>query len=228
MRNQPVVYYRLGELTGTTAKDSSGNGHDGTLSGGVTVAQAGLIKGDPNGSMLFDGTSGLINLPTTGLPTGANPWTLEAWVKMPGTLPVSGSGFNGVVSIGTNVSKQIAWMYYRTTSQKFRLDTADNTINFTGVAVGNGIYHLVGTYDGVTVTFYVNGVAQGTYADTLSITYGTAQIGDDNGGDLWSGIIDEAAIDTKALTANQVTVNYQAGIASNVVRTQHCAFARMA
>src|SRR4051812_1334419 len=44
----PIAYYRLGESSGTTAADSSGNGLNGTYNGGVTLGQPGGIFGDPD------------------------------------------------------------------------------------------------------------------------------------------------------------------------------------
>ena len=45
----PLAYFRLDETTGTKLHDSSGNGHDATLSGGVALASAGALVGGPLG-----------------------------------------------------------------------------------------------------------------------------------------------------------------------------------
>ena len=77
------------EGDGTTVGDSSGGGHDGTLSGaGVSWDPAGK-----NGSALsFDGDSGNVTIPHASDISLASSFTLEAWVK-PSTL----SGYQTIV-----------------------------------------------------------------------------------------------------------------------------------
>lgn len=50
----PLVYFRLGETSGTTAVDSSGNGHNGTYHGSPTFGQPSAVA-DSDGAVLFDG-----------------------------------------------------------------------------------------------------------------------------------------------------------------------------
>lgn len=51
----PALYWRLGDASGTAAADSSGNGRDGTFGGAPTLAQAGLLPGDPDDCVTFNG-----------------------------------------------------------------------------------------------------------------------------------------------------------------------------
>ena len=69
-------YWRLNETSGLTAVDSVG-GKNGTISGGVTLNQAGAVAGGK--SMLFDGINGqiFVNSPFTLSAT----CTFEAWFK---------------------------------------------------------------------------------------------------------------------------------------------------
>lgn len=46
MADTPLAYYRLGEASGTTAEDSSGNNRDGTYEGSPQLGQAAVIHGD--------------------------------------------------------------------------------------------------------------------------------------------------------------------------------------
>jgi hypothetical protein len=41
--DNPLAYYRLNEASGTTAADSSGNGHTATYGGNVTLGEDGLV-----------------------------------------------------------------------------------------------------------------------------------------------------------------------------------------
>lgn len=52
LANSPSVYYRLGESSGTTATDDSGNSVTGTYSGsGVTYGVTGTLSGDADRSL---------------------------------------------------------------------------------------------------------------------------------------------------------------------------------
>lgn len=56
LADAPVVFYKLAEPSGTTATDSSGNGHTGTYSGAPTLGAAGL-SGDADTAATFTGIS---------------------------------------------------------------------------------------------------------------------------------------------------------------------------
>lgn len=77
MQYAPVGYWRLGELTGTTAADSSGNGRDGTYTGTYTLNQPSLIPSDTaNGALGCNGT-GLVDMTT---PAGTFQLTGWTWI----------------------------------------------------------------------------------------------------------------------------------------------------
>src|SRR6266851_29344 len=82
LQDRPIRYYR------SSATDSGSQAKDGTVHGGVTLAQTGLISGDTDTSALFNGSTGYISVPTTGLPSGGN-WTMECWIKIP-AIPQNG------------------------------------------------------------------------------------------------------------------------------------------
>lgn len=167
-------------------------------------------------AMRFDGTSGYISLPTTGLPTGAAAWSMECWAQMPTPLPTSGSGFNTTMSMGTpGVSNEFAYIYYRTTAAAFRIDVVSTSIQSSAVVAG-GVYHLVATYDGTTLRFYLDSILQGSATVTLNITASIAQIGNDNSGDFWAGVMQACSIYSTALSATQISANYNAGLAANM------------
>lgn len=77
MLDAPSAYWPMDEASGTTAFDRSGNGLNGTISGGVTLGVAG-----PAGmkAMDFNGTSGQVAIGDNNLFT-TNDLTLVAWVR---------------------------------------------------------------------------------------------------------------------------------------------------
>jgi hypothetical protein len=84
-----------------------------------------------------------------------------------------------------------------------------------GAVTLNAWTHLVGTYDGTTVRFYVNGVQAGT-ATVTSFTPQTSKAlsigqGEPGSGFYFPGTLDEPAVYGTVLTATQVQSDYVLG-----------------
>ena len=58
----PVAYLRLGEASGSTAADSSGNGNTGTYTSGPTLGVAGVVARTPDTAVDFDGVNDYVNI----------------------------------------------------------------------------------------------------------------------------------------------------------------------
>jgi hypothetical protein len=212
MRDGPIRYFRLGETSGTTAADSSSSAQNGTLNGTVTLNQTGLITGDPNAAMLFDGSTGFVSCPSTGLPTGAASFSLEAWAKMPTPLQTSQS-FGIIVAYGGSTTNSEPELYFQKSDSTLRGD-AGGTQPAGVTAVAGTTYHLVLTYDGSILRFYSNGTQAGTATVTVNVSLSFAKIGAEQAttSHFFQGTIDEVAIYNKVLTADQILRHYQAGI----------------
>jgi hypothetical protein len=86
-------------------------------------------------------------------------------------------------------------------------------------------YHVAATYDGATFQLYVNGVLEGSAPLVTTINYDSAipwVIGANNPpargigfSRTWNGIIDEAEIIGRALSASEIAALYDAGTAGN-------------
>jgi hypothetical protein len=94
----PLAYWPLNETSGTIAHDVVGN-YNGSYIGGCTLAQTGpgnAIFGSPSRSVLFDGTSGYVDIPEGPFDiTGAI--TMVAWVdasSVPSFAGLFGHGDN--------------------------------------------------------------------------------------------------------------------------------------
>jgi hypothetical protein len=79
LADNPTGYWRLGEASGSTAADSSGNGNHGTYLNGVDLGQPGAIANDPDTSAGFVKADRTII--DTSLELDASSYTLEAWIK---------------------------------------------------------------------------------------------------------------------------------------------------
>ncbi len=80
-----VGWWKLDEGSGSTAVDSSGNGHDGTLNN--------MYDGDRvDGALYFDGNDSFVSIPPLNL--NSNTVTISAWIKRDGE---QSEGYTGLV-----------------------------------------------------------------------------------------------------------------------------------
>src|SRR5450631_1926354 len=84
----PTAYYRLDELSGSVANDSSGNSYTAKVSG-ASYSKPGAISGDTDTCMFFTSAGGL-TFPSTVNPHSWSAASLEFWYN-------SGSGWHYIV-----------------------------------------------------------------------------------------------------------------------------------
>ncbi|GEM_PF-1525877 len=209
--DNPVGYWRLGETTGTTAGDSSGNSRDGTYSGGVTLGEAGALVVDPDTAARFVGTNGVVLVPDSPALKPAQ-ITVEAWVNSAADNPVYGT----VVMKATNSSWQDGYgLTVPVAGQiEFFVNSYSNSASLVATALpANTWTHLVGTYDGMMIRLYKNGVLAGSMAYNQPIAHASQpfRIGSGEGGYGWKGALDEVAVYGSVLSADQVRAHYEAG-----------------
>ena len=139
-----VGWWPLHENSGTKAYDLSGNENHGSLNGGITQGVAG--KGGLT-SYSFDGSDDYTSLPS--YPTFSSA-TISAWVYE------TGSGGSPLGILSNN------YLAFRTSSGGELLFQMNSNINISKTVSSNNWYHLVGTWDGNTQEFYVDGVLVGS------------------------------------------------------------------
>src|SRR5690348_3162252 len=79
----PLAYFRLDETSGTSANDISGNARTGTINGTMGYNAPGALKNDIDSSMLFDGSSAYIALPSALTQGTVGSW--ECWFNLSNT-----------------------------------------------------------------------------------------------------------------------------------------------
>lgn len=183
----------------------------GAVNGGVTFGQVGALAASMDQSALFNGTSGYITMPTSGLPTGAGPWSLEAWVYV--TAAPAGNAIVIQLGTATNDKQAQIGMIANTTTVTASL-WSDDTAASSPISL-NAWHQLVATYDGATLKLYVDAGTPLTKATTAgNLTYGMATIGASfvSGSyvNFFGGRIDEVAIYNTALSATRITAHYNA------------------
>jgi hypothetical protein len=207
-----VSYWRLTETSGTVAADSEGS-NPGTYVGSPALGQPGALAGNPDTSVGFNGTSQYVNVPYSA---SLNPTTFteEAWADVTG-----GSGtYRGIVGNSSLVGSTTHGfnMYADSTNHwRFYVGTGTTTWSYVeGPAVTSGWNYLVGTYDGTTMRFYLNGALVASeataYSPTPSQAFTLAAV---NAGtaNRFVGDLDEIALYSTALSAATISAHYSVG-----------------
>ena len=182
--------------SGTTWTDLSGNDNTGTLTNGPTYSSAN------GGSIVFDGTNDYVSLTNNSLPTGD--YTINCWIKSPSTIPVS--DYDIIIS-----TSQYYW-YLAIFSDRFRIDNnSSGTFAFGPTVTANTFYNLTVSRTSNIDTTYVNSVNHGTVGNSVTLS-GNWEIGRwaNSPSHYWNSNIYQVSIYNRALTATEVTQNFNA------------------
>jgi hypothetical protein len=200
----PVAYWRLGETTGTAAADVMNNA-TGEYGGFYTLGATGSLANDSDTA--FDTFGAGVLVPDVAALRITGALTVEAWIRPDALIPLRWIWHKNLDY----------YMYIDNGTTIFGIRTVPATYQFastTSVTTG-AWHHIVGTYDGSTITLYRNGVNVGQVAasGTLTAVGGAGLIGtyDTLGTHWFDGRIDEFAVYAKALTPAQVLNHYQRG-----------------
>jgi hypothetical protein len=219
----PFLYWRLGEASGPTAADASGNGRTGLYRGSVVFSQAGAIARDSNKAVRLAGTSGSDGYVTPQSTTVVrNPVTfsLELWFK---TSSGRGGKLIGFGSSRTGTSTKYDRHVYMTNDGRLIFGAwtgKATTITTTASYNNNAYHHLVATMGPAGMALYVDGVRVGTNPNTLAQSYnGYWRVGGDKlsgwprppSNMFFKGTVDEAAVYPTALSASQVSTHFKRG-----------------
>jgi len=211
LADNPVVYLRLGESSGTTATDSSSSGLNAIYQDGFTLGAAGALVGDSdkavslnNGKVTFTGQD------VPGQPLYlASTLTLEAWIKTTST----DASFHAIFA------KSSVYAFYVHNGNLSVWDWPAGHEVSSGVSVADGNWHHVvfAAAHGVTngSQLYVDGSPAGA-AFTYTIGGNTAdqfpRVGNDNSIQYFIGTVDEFAVYGTVLSPARVLAHYQAGM----------------
>jgi len=225
LADNPIGYWRLDELSGTTAFDCVGN-RNGTFNS-TQLGQPGYNLVDTHKSARF-GLLASQNSYVGGIPidfgsTANQSFTVEAWVKgsVPGTdagLITKGTGSGGEQF---NLDCGASGHAYRFFVRK---DDGGAVLASGTIAPNNQWQHVVGVLNrsAGSVTLYVNGVAnasntsfpketyRGLLRSTNAMTLGARQGGTSNYDLQFSGYMQDVAVYNYALSAGQIQAHYNA------------------
>ena len=212
LADNPGLYWRLDDTSSIVVNSGTlGSAYNGTLVGGNGIVQSvsGLLVNDSDTATSFpnNNTAAAISSNSLTAIEAYTTWSYELWFK-PTTLPSTGQtllvwdGIPFLVYLQSSPAKVCAAVNAEATTV-----TSSNTYTL------NATHHLVVTYDGTTLTLWLNGVstavavsvAIGSTANYLHLGGSVAY-----GGSV-AGTYDEFAIYPTALSAARVNAHYLAG-----------------
>jgi predicted negative regulator of RcsB-dependent stress response len=193
-----AVSYAFEDASGSTAHDEGTSNDTLALSGGYSWTQ-----GKYGGGVTFDGATGAGTAPDAPPLDTTSQVSITAWImpsSVTGTAAMAWKqGQYGLYRQGTDVCFEV-WT-----------STGATTLCSTThpLATSNQWYHMAATYDGATMTVWVNAVPLVSLAKTgtISVTTNTLCIGADAANcstDHFNGGMDEVRIYTRTLAANDV------------------------
>lgn len=209
-------YWRLGEDSGT-AYDFAGFS-DLAVNGSVARGSAGAIVGDPDTAYDFSGSDGSFAATQTPIP-GPQTFSVEAWFKTTTTTggKIVGFGSNNTGNSGSYdrhvFMDNSGIVYFGVYPGQERRVQSSQPLN-------DGNWHqVVATLGPGGMALYIDGLLVGSRADTTSAQPydGYWRIGGDStwaGGPYFDGAIDDVAIYPGVLDSQQVSQQYDIGVAA--------------
>jgi hypothetical protein len=187
--------------SGTAWNDAVGSSVRGTLTNGPAY------NATNSGGFIFDGIDDYVELNTTNIITGINPFTVECWYNL-----ASGSYGELFGTYGSGYTSNTLWI----ATLGFYINGSCYIPNYATVT--QGLHCLVCTRDGSgNCVVYLDGVQQATAVLTSSITVGpNFRMGADTnisggvGPEQLNGRIYNLKVYNTVLTASQVLQNFNA------------------
>jgi N-acetylneuraminic acid mutarotase len=195
------------------ALDSVG-GHNGTLQGGVTFA-----PGEVGQAFQFNGTSGYVRVPDAPSLDLASAVTLEAWIN---PTALTAGTFGTIIAKSTFPVRNYGLWVNSAGGLHLSYVNGGGNVSFSTAPglIRVGVFtHVAGVIDtaGGVMQIYVNGQLVASQAtagplapNTLPLTIGASDAGPNN---FFNGLIDEAAVYNRRLSAGEVRDIYVNGSA---------------
>ena len=212
MGDNPVAYWRLGEQMGATANDAVGS-RDGSYIGSPAIRQFDIPLHEDIDTAVEFGSGDYVE--TTITQPQPLPLSVEAWVKTTDTYGAIvnkyiSSSYNGF-QVFMNDGHLSGW-YLSTSSHTTRTDGSTDP----DLQICDGQWHhTVTVFDETGTTHYVDGIfaAHAGWTGTpLNSTETTPLRLGWYGGGNFDGLLDEVAIYSYALSAEQVLAHYNAAV----------------
>lgn len=209
----PRAYWRLGELSGTSALDETANANKALYNGTPTLGQAGPLVGDPNTAVLFNAAGNYCSAGTSTSLDVADSFTYRHWIRRAsasGLLEILNSKGGGTIRLQISGTGALALVQVGAST----LVTSTITITDTNW------HHVVAVKDVTRVEIWVDGVNVTGTVSNLTATGNTSTqfFGGTSGtsGNVVFGSLDEFAIFGYGLSATQIAADRNSGLTDSI------------
>lgn len=205
-----AAYFKFDEATGSAAVDSSGNGHDGTLSSGVA-----RIAGVLGGAISLDGTGYVACAVRTGLPSNNARQSVTWWMN----VASNPSGVQTAFDLHNDAAASSVQGGFRNGNVTV-WNHGGNVLAQAAPPAAGAWHHYAYTFNGTTHRLYVDGVEAGsstTAPQTAAVT--SLVFGRWNGGsaEYLNGSLDDLRIYSRVFTAAELQSMFQAVMPAPVI-----------
>lgn len=210
----PALYWRLGDASGTTASDSSGNGRNGSYVGSPTLGATGLLATDADTAVTFNGSSQYASINYASWMDASTALTIEALIK------TSMSGIGAILDRDPLSSRVYQFRVNSGKLEFIKIGGTGGIVGATSVATvnDNARHHVAATYDGSNIRLYVDGALDKTVsaAGNLGTSGARFRVGVNNSLNadgstaFFNGTIDEAAVYNSTLSGARIAAHWAA------------------
>ena len=217
--DNPSLWYRLGEPSGTTAVDAGSARRNGSYVGSPVLGRPGALNCSPDTAVMFNGSTTEVTTSTAAAVPAPSTFSVEAWFA----TTVGGGKLIGFGNSQSGTSSQYDRQVYLTNSGQvvFGLYVSGYRIAASpGTYLDGKYHHVVATLSGAGMVLYVDGVKVAANATTTTAESNTGwwRVGYDNlsgwpGAPTrthFTGLLDEVAVYPTALSATRVAAHYNA------------------
>lgn len=199
--------------SGTSWKDLSGYGSNGTLTNGPTFSNTN------GGAIVFDGINDYVSVPSVSSLKNTTNLSLEGWVLIGSAM----NYYGGIIGKGISDTQEEYCLLVHSVNSKIYMDVGNSGGPYTDATYSvslNTWYHIIGTHERIagssTLKIYVNGSLLSSTTinptNTVNDNATNVSVGSryDGGTSVWNGKIAVAKVYTRTLTATEVLQNYNA------------------
>jgi hypothetical protein len=208
-----VAEWHFDEGSGVSVEDTSVNTNNGTL---VNMDATVWVTGKNGTALQFDGVDDYVDCGNDASLDITDAITIELWLNP----NVAGEGVTNAAPV-CKAEAEVDWSWqlrYNAPGGYMGFQFNGDPEGSTWVSVNQNLtpgdwYHVAGTFDGTTLRCYLNGIETDT--NLLSAIKGgnaTLFIGQDGWGNIFNGVVDEVKIYNRALSAEEIEEDYDAGL----------------
>ena len=217
-----VAYWKLDDGSGTTAVDSSGNGHDGTVTGNPAWQSSAKIAG----GLDFETTDGVDRIDVGTFDLSGSGVSIAAWIRWE-------NGFSDsriVIKSNSNNGADQLWGMTVTSNGRvdFRIRVGGTFVQLDsadGATTSGQWHHVAGTYDGTTMRLYIDGTEVASTAHKVGGAVdqdasAPVALGDSpQGSRTFDGVMDDVRIYDRALSEKDIATLHAWSPKTYYVRT---------